>query len=348
MSEVGQKKPWVAFENHTHFVLHKPVGVVSSRVDNLPPKAKRQRRTRVVAANGHAGAVPAPEAVVSASSSSSSSSPGAARPTVYDVLAQRGFPTTCGMVGRLDTETSGLLLFTSSAALNRAVSRPASRTLCGDPPPWKLKEYLCKVFGHRPLLVVEAAAAAADAAAAAAAVTTPAVGVEDAVQRRLVRIVPSSGDEGGAPGADRSVDRFLDASALEAELSSPLTFSRGGREQTTQRPVHLRVVRCWLEPYQRRVAPERGAFSAEVLITLNEGKHRQIRRVVQRAKLRVRALHRRSVAGALTCDGLAAGEARYLTEAEVATLRDALPLSSTIPPPPAADAAAEESVSKVI
>jgi len=64
----------------------------------------------------------------------------------------------------------------------------------------------------------------------------------------------------------------------------------------------------------RRLAPGR------VELVLHEGRNRQVRRMLDRVGLPVRRLHRSAYAG-LTLEGLAPGEWRQLTEAEVAALR---------------------------
>lgn len=47
-----------------------------------------------------------------------------ARPTVYDIAQTAGYPTDFGLVGRLDTETSGIMLFTSNSDLLRKLKDP--------------------------------------------------------------------------------------------------------------------------------------------------------------------------------------------------------------------------------
>ena len=122
----------------------------------------------------------------------------------------------------------------------------------------------------------------------------------------------------------------LDVAALVTELARPLTFSRGGMQHTTRSPLRIAVEQAWLEPYQRRGSI--GGFSAAIAVDLDEGKHRQIRRIVYRAGLKVKALHRRRVAGVLSVDGLAPGEARWLAEAEIAALYSTVNAVMSHPP----------------
>lgn len=70
------------------FLVHKPVGVVSSTVDTGPSELVKKKTS--------------PRFGLPKNS--------IARKTVYDVAAEAGFPTDCGLVGRLDLETSGIMV----------------------------------------------------------------------------------------------------------------------------------------------------------------------------------------------------------------------------------------------
>jgi pseudouridine synthase len=61
----------------------------------------------------------------------------------------------------------------------------------------------------------------------------------------------------------------------------------------------------------------------ELEVTLDEGKHHQIRRLCKALGLRLMHLHRRSI-GPITLDGMSLGECRPLEAAEVAALWDAV------------------------
>ena len=59
-------------------------------------------------------------------------------PTIYQIANQSGFPTDkVGLVGRLDMDTSGVMLMTSDSRLNRALTYPSE-----EDNPYKEKEYL--------------------------------------------------------------------------------------------------------------------------------------------------------------------------------------------------------------
>ena len=49
---------------------------------------------------------------------------GSPRTTIYDIAKEAGFPTDLGWVGRLDYETSGLIIMTDDSKLLRAIIDP--------------------------------------------------------------------------------------------------------------------------------------------------------------------------------------------------------------------------------
>lgn len=125
---------------------------------------------------------------------------------------------------------------------------------------------------------------------------------------------------------------------LDAETTGLLLFSRDG--QLTQRLLHPRrgVPRRYVagvetlppdlhERLTTGVGTSDGTFTAEdicisdhdVTLTVREGKHRMVRRMLANAGAPVLTLHRVSY-GAVQLAPLAEGEARALTPAEVQAL----------------------------
>ena len=71
------------------FLVHKPVGVVSSTIDTGP--------TELIRRKDHPRCGLPKDSIP--------------RQTVYDIAQQAGFPTDCGLVGRLDLDTSGIMVW---------------------------------------------------------------------------------------------------------------------------------------------------------------------------------------------------------------------------------------------
>jgi 16S rRNA U516 pseudouridylate synthase RsuA-like enzyme len=81
------EQPSSAYQFRT-FIVHKPVDVVSSTIDTGP--------TELIKKKNH------PRFGLPVNSKG--------RKTVYEIAKEAGFPTDCGLVGRLDLETSGIMV----------------------------------------------------------------------------------------------------------------------------------------------------------------------------------------------------------------------------------------------
>lgn len=84
------------------FMIHKPAGVVCATVDSNLGNVIRNKKDE------RCGLKKIVEP----------------RLTVYELAHKAGFPDNFGLVGRLDTETSGVILFTSQSDLLRKVKDP--------------------------------------------------------------------------------------------------------------------------------------------------------------------------------------------------------------------------------
>lgn len=274
---------------HLHYLMYKPVGVVSSRCDSTPPKVEHTKSTRT---------------------------------TVYDLAASNGFPTDCGLVGRLDTKTSGLVLFTSDPFLNRALAHPCDDDTYDNA--LKIKKYLVTIFGQRSDLMVHETEPRCDNICGCSSngtipqqdqsISEQSDQIESQDCCSCLRDVSDVCEHGKHP---RLLGLKLKANVLETELKAPLNFHRGGRALSAKEPVSLKLIKCWREPYQQH---QHGDFSALVSIELNEGKHHQIRRLVHRSRLKVRHLHRVSIAGLLSCNDMNPGDVRWLEPGEINAL----------------------------
>jgi 23S rRNA pseudouridine2605 synthase len=172
-------------------------------------------------------------------------------PTVYELLADLGFDTqNLGCVGRLDQDTSGLLLFTDDSKLN---SRMRGK---------------------------------------------------DSHATKIYRLVVYCGSK----SSWRSSTDQLDS------LSLPL-------DKDTL-PACIEIMSSWVATVAGSQSNYQCRFT-EIRVTLIEGKHRQIRRLCTRAKLRVASLQRLTF-GPLVLADLPERTARHLTPSEVSILTSRL------------------------
>ena len=107
------------------FVVHKPTGVLSSRVDSRTTSiiTKKSDPMRGQAYGGEP------------------------RLTVFDIALKAGFPSDFSLVGRLDGETSGIMLFTKDMVLDKAIRDPPEDL--SEQSEIKVKEYEIVMMGER-------------------------------------------------------------------------------------------------------------------------------------------------------------------------------------------------------
>lgn len=108
MSEIVDVMLPIAGYAFRSFVVHKPVGVVSSTIDTGPSELVKNKSS--------------PRYGLPSNSM--------ARKTVYNVAAEAGFPTDCGLVGRLDLETSGIMVRTISRSISTKLPDQKQFLLC--------------------------------------------------------------------------------------------------------------------------------------------------------------------------------------------------------------------------
>lgn len=85
------KKPLIDIHTNISFIVHKPVGTICSTIDSTINNRKPSINSRK---------------------------------TIYTIAQESGFPSNLGLVGRLDLETSGIMLFTNDSRLSNAILRP--------------------------------------------------------------------------------------------------------------------------------------------------------------------------------------------------------------------------------
>eukprot|EP00596_Hydrurales_sp_CCMP1899_P007572 CAMPEP_0119039856 /NCGR_PEP_ID=MMETSP1177-20130426/9585_1 /TAXON_ID=2985 /ORGANISM="Ochromonas sp, Strain CCMP1899" /LENGTH=189 /DNA_ID=CAMNT_0007004285 /DNA_START=61 /DNA_END=631 /DNA_ORIENTATION=+ len=101
------------------FIVHKPVDVVSSTIDTGPTELVKKK-------NHPRFGLPVNCKV---------------RKTVYEIAKEAGFPIDCGLVGRLDLETSGIMVFSNDTRLANAIRDPPEEDSPLMLSPFKTKEY---------------------------------------------------------------------------------------------------------------------------------------------------------------------------------------------------------------
>jgi hypothetical protein len=124
MISTNERKPY----NFRTFIVHKPVGVISSKVDPNPNNIVTNSRDE------RCGYTKDCES----------------RKTLYDIAREAGFPTNCGLVGRLDVETSGIIMFSDDSRLASGIREPVSPDSPLANSPFKCKEYHLRLLSSRP------------------------------------------------------------------------------------------------------------------------------------------------------------------------------------------------------
>ena len=104
------------------FLVHKPIGVISSTIDNAPVGMRRD----------------------------GNNDPLECRKTIWKVAEESGFPSNIGLVGRLDCETSGIIMFTNDTKLADAIRDPPDEGSILWQSPYKTKEYELTLLSSKP------------------------------------------------------------------------------------------------------------------------------------------------------------------------------------------------------
>mmetsp|Transcript_38623 Transcript_38623/g.39318 ORF Transcript_38623/g.39318 Transcript_38623/m.39318 type:complete len:250 (+) Transcript_38623:381-1130(+) len=120
---------------YRYFLVHKPVGVICSTIDPQPSNIIVKKDDPRCGERRH----------------------GKCRLTIYDIAQTNGFPTDIGLVGRLDMDTSGIMLMTDDAILNSAIRTPVEENEKEKEEEeeektinlFKYKEYEMKLIGKR-------------------------------------------------------------------------------------------------------------------------------------------------------------------------------------------------------
>ena len=243
-----------------------------------PPEPARARPWQPFGCLSMRGAEGARAAVPRCARGRGGGAGGAAAPRdVYEAAAAQGFPTSgVGHSGRLDAATTGVLLMCDDAALGVALKDPAYRVP---------KEYVLTLRGRWRTSDAAVARLREPLFIEGQIPTRPAVIVEvEAPERVDDEAADVSGRRGSGSGsgvalcaANDEVRRRGASGGAEADFAAPpspppeadLGFGgAGGR-----------------------------AWCTRVVLRIDEGRNRQIRRLCTRSRLRLCHLHRRSFAG---------------------------------------------------
>jgi 16S rRNA U516 pseudouridylate synthase RsuA-like enzyme len=300
-----------AVNGHVYYIAHKPVGVLSDNItDNYKRSSKRDRQGRE-------------KALENDNKSGNDQSSKEIR-TIFELAASKGYPHV-GLVGRLDCETSGVMLFTNDKQLTQAIRDPiVERDESGD-------EYqkggkgTCKddrMASHDDndhTCPATAAAAAVDVA------MKNKVYILDVLCRPDRRLSTWSNPDTPVATIEQEQKAFV------AELMSPLSFSRRNIQYITEPPITINIEKIYQN--QEYLQPGRADYldlgwCLSLRITIREGKHHQIRRIAQRSRLKVLSLCRIEMAdGLLNIQSIKnPGDMRWLTEEEVMTMKRRLHL----------------------
>lgn len=251
------------------FVLHKPLGVVSSTVDDAEAEGIRE-----------------------------------GRPTVYDLASEAGFPSSFAMVGRLDADTSGLVMFTDDTQLARAIrdpdpTDPEDNNLnrkhqypsAADRKTLKTKEYVLTLLTGGSVL-----------------------------RQRKARLALCS---------DMEAVHEAEETELLRTLTEPFVFHKAHTAVHVSRS-EAHIIRRFQDPAYTMGRPDLGlGWCLEVRVLLREGKHHQIRRAVKRTGFILLHLLREKMAGvSLQVKVPLPGQCSWLSHEEVRILREGLGLDS--------------------
>ncbi len=205
------------------------------------------------------------------------------RNTVYDIAAASGFPTNFPLVGRLDFETSGIMLFTKNHELFMEINTPIAitcDTACLEDMHTISKLYEYKMKHYEVKLLAGAK-------------------VISKIKNGMV----------------------LDPKELECIFSQPFTFHRRNVTYQVNEFHKVRVLRIYQDPLFSKGRLDLGwCIDLEVIIL--EGKHHQIRRMAARNHFIVVSLHRKKIAGILEIDERLPfpGCCRWVSTAEETTI----------------------------
>lgn len=220
-----------------------------------------------------------------------------ARDTVYDISALAGFPTNYSLVGRLDYETSGIMLFTKNHELFLEINTPI--------------EYDSDLNQIESSIDISTTIEESD--------------MMDvfAYKKKVYEVKLLAGRE--LVKKMREEGYTLQHDVLEKQLSEPFTFHRQHVKYYVNEFHQVKVLRIYQDVDLMKGRSDLG-WCVNVEVTLLEGKHHQIRRMAKRNHFSVVNLKRVKIAGILSLDsGIEEpGSCRWLTKKEESRIFDGI------------------------
>lgn len=237
----------------------------------------------------------------------------APRGTVYEFAARAGFPHV-GLVGRLDGDTSGIMVFTNDGRLNDRILRPPAEPVNPVPNTLLIDGSGGDVLAEAPSAVQTitmtdstSVCSAFTAAAEADRANTYLALKEKEYLLTLLQGRNKYCMENGV----------FNTQQFEEEFGLPLVFNRCNAEFNV-REAAIKVIRRFQDArFNKHDRADQG-WVIEVQVNISEGKHKQIRRLAKRAGYHVVGLKRTKICGGLLCvDSVPApGDCRWLSAAE--------------------------------
>lgn len=262
---------YLDYTNTVVFLIHKPVGPLSSAADV-----------------GSAGE--------------------GSRGTVYGTAVKAGFPANLGLVGRLDGDTSGIMVFTNDGLLNDRILRPpaSDEGNCTD---------TAKLFveGKEVVEVVDVVEAGVGAEevvpphhtssngsssmpqpSSTWVNTTTTLMIDTYYKTKTYTLTLLQGRSPYCMNADGSFNILK----FEEEFGQPLVFNRYNNQYNVKEADIKLIKRYQDNAFNPHNRPNLG-WVLLVEVVIQEGKHKQIRRLAKRAGYHVIALQRTSICGDL-------------------------------------------------
>ena len=266
------------YQNTVVFLIHKPLGVLSSAKDY----------------------------------------DSAPRGTVYDVAGRAGFPMNIGLVGRLDGDTSGIMVFTNDGRLNARILHPivGAKLIESDGTEQDassgVEQSLAEI--HFSSVVAKDPAQLSTVSAGANPYCAPDENctIYQHLKQKEYILTLLQGKNNYCLD-----DGVFNTAKFEEEFGQPLVFNRYNTEFNVKE-ASIKVIQRYQDPKYNPSNRANLGWVIQVSVNINEGKHKQIRRLAKRAGYITVGLERTSMCGGLlTLESVPnVGQCRWLGKEE--------------------------------